>query len=110
MMEAKGARGRLCKLDKHGRVELAGKDGKRAAVTDFAVNGAVHYANAILDGGEYQEVLAIGLNGWEEREELKRSARYIMFLRTTRASLSFWRNTKAWIALPPPTCPSFLKN
>ena len=71
MIEAKGGKGRLCKLDKLGGIELVRSDGSRAAIVNYAVNGAVHYANAILDGGEYQEVLATGLNGWEEREELK---------------------------------------
>lgn len=71
MMEVKGTKGRLLKLDKSGRIELERSDGKRNAITDFAVNGAVHYVNAILDGGEYHEALAVGLNGWEERGELK---------------------------------------
>lgn len=71
MMEVKGTRGRLLKLDKSGRIELERSDGKRNAITDFAVNGAVHYANAVLDGRVYQEAIAIGLNGWEERGELK---------------------------------------
>lgn len=65
MLEAKGTKNKLIKFDKNGRVELEGPKGQRTAVTDFAVNGAVHYVNAILDEGTYHEALAIGLNGFE---------------------------------------------
>lgn len=67
MIEAKGSRGKLVKLDDNNNVVLESKSGKRTAITDFAVNGAVHYANAILDEGTYQEVLAIGVNGYEDK-------------------------------------------
>ncbi len=83
MIEAKGAKGKLEKLTKDGEIELvtfykqdgkAGKDGKPthlagdpnySAVVGYAVNGAVHYANAVLDSGDYSEVIAIGINGTE---------------------------------------------
>lgn len=58
MIEAKGTRGKLAKFDKEGRVDLS-----KSAVTGYALNGAIHYANAILKEGTYREAIAIGLNG-----------------------------------------------
>lgn len=82
MVEAKGGKGRLEKLTKDGLIEgvtyysndvknKAGEILRKAgeanysSVISFAVNGAVHYANAILDSNGYNEVIAIGLNGTE---------------------------------------------
>lgn len=74
MLEAKGTKGKLIKLDKNGKIELIGPKGQRTAITDFAVNGAVHYVNAILDEGTYHEALAVGLNGYEDNGETKYEA------------------------------------
>lgn len=81
MIEAKGSKGRLEKLAKDGSIvgityyEKDGKIGKDgipthlkgepnySAIKGFAVNGAVHYGNAILDEGTYSEVIVIGVNG-----------------------------------------------
>lgn len=64
MIEAKGARNKLEKLTSGGDIELisGGKNPNRA-VQQFAVNGALHYGNAILDEGTYREVIIIGING-----------------------------------------------
>ncbi len=70
MIEAKGGKNKLIKNDAHGKIEYS-SSGSRTAITNFAVNGALHYANAILDEGTYQEVIAIGLNGYEENDILK---------------------------------------
>lgn len=80
MIEAKGIKGKLIKLNKAGEIELVTKwttDSKAGAknphkagddnyttIQSFAVNGAIHYANAILDGKGYTEVIAIGVNGY----------------------------------------------
>lgn len=80
MIEAKGTKKKLEKLDKDGNIELityydkdkVNKDGKIihrqgepnfTAITDYAVNGALHYGIAVLDEGTYKEVIIIGLNG-----------------------------------------------
>ena len=34
-----------------------------SAVKDYAVNGAVHYGNAVLDEGTYNEAIVVGVNG-----------------------------------------------
>lgn len=81
MIEAKGSKGKLEKLAKDGSIvgityyESDGrfnKDGapthlkgepNYSAIKNYAVNGAVHYGNAILDEGTYSEVIVIGING-----------------------------------------------
>lgn len=82
MIEAKGEKGRLEKLTKDGLIEgvtyytadvknklgeIKHKAGEPnySSVVNYAVNGAVHYANAILDSKGYSEVIAIGINGNE---------------------------------------------
>lgn len=82
MIEVKGTRGKLEKLDKNGEIVgvtpwasdgKLGKDGKPThlkgepnykVVQSFAVNGAMHYGSAVLDGG-YDEVIIVGVNGCE---------------------------------------------
>ena len=82
MIEAKGAKGKLEKSTKEGLIEgvtyysadVKNKEGEikhkageanYASVVNYAVNGAVHYANAILESNGYNEVIAIGINGTE---------------------------------------------
>jgi len=74
MMEAKGNKGKLEKLNKDGEIigityyekdsgtHKAGEP-NYSAVQQYAVNGALHYGSAILDGGDYTEVIIVGLNG-----------------------------------------------
>ena len=82
MIEVKGTRGKLEKLDKNGEIVgvtpwasdgKLGKDGKPThlkgdpnynVVKSFAINGAKHYGSAVLDGG-YDEVIIVGVNGCE---------------------------------------------
>lgn len=80
MIEAKGTQGKLVKFTKSGEIELVTKwstnskegaknphkagDNNYTTIQSFAVNGAVHYANAILDGKSYSEAIAIGVNGY----------------------------------------------
>lgn len=79
MIEAKGGRNKLEKLDKSGNIVQVttyasdSKPGARkphkkgdknyAAITTYATNGALHYGNAILRYSNYDEVLVIGING-----------------------------------------------
>ena len=73
MIEVKGAKGKLEKL-KNGAVENTTSKGEPhyKNINDYALNGAVHYANAILDyTHSYDEVIALGINGYEDASELK---------------------------------------
>ena len=81
MIEAKGSKGKLEKLSKDNSIvgityyDSDGKPNKDgvlthlkgepnySAIKDYAVNGAIHYGNAILDEGTYSEVIVIGING-----------------------------------------------
>lgn len=70
MIEVKGRKGDLAKLDANGNkiVENVKSDGKPdyVAISRYALNGAVHYAEAIVSRPKtsYSEAIAIGVNGW----------------------------------------------
>ncbi len=69
MIEVKGSIGSLIKLNEMGEIDNIKKDGtpNYANIKKYAVNGAVHYANAIVDCTEsYSEVIAIGINGYKD--------------------------------------------
>lgn len=67
LMEVKGKKGKLEKLDQ--KTEKISE--KPTAIRDFAVNGALHYGQAVLDGteGVYDEVIIIGMNGSDRKED-----------------------------------------
>lgn len=69
MIEVKGTRDALIKLDEEtGLPDNETKKGEPnfANISKYAVNGAVHYANAVVRHTTYKEVIAIGVNGYEE--------------------------------------------
>lgn len=68
MIEYKGYAGKLVKLDSNNLVDNEKKDGEPnyKNISDYAVNGAVHYANAILRYSSYSDVIAIGITGSED--------------------------------------------
>ncbi len=69
MIEVKGKKGDLIKVNDKGEVDNIKKNSEPnyQNISKFAVNGAVHYANAILNYTEsYKEVVAIGVNGYDE--------------------------------------------
>lgn len=65
LIEYKGYKEKLVKLDDEGNV--ANKTSKNqpdfANINSYAVNGAVHYANAVLHYTSYTDVIAIGVTG-----------------------------------------------
>lgn len=75
MIEVKGLRGSFIKLNAQGEIENKKSDGtpNYLNINKYAVNGAIHYANAIIENTEsYKEVIAIGLNGYYENKEMIR--------------------------------------
>lgn len=68
LIEYKGYRDKLVKLDPDGKV--ANKTAKNApdfaAINSYAVNGAVHYANALLHYTSYTEIIAVGMTGYQD--------------------------------------------
>jgi len=65
MIEYKGHKNRLERLEGN-RVANKKKDHtpNYTNINNYAVNGAVHYANAILQHTSYTKVIAIGVTGW----------------------------------------------
>lgn len=62
MIEAKGRKGDLSKLGSDGYPDM-----KPSSIKRYAINGALHYAHAIIDSDSgYNECLAIGINGWDD--------------------------------------------
>lgn len=73
VIEVKGSKGALVKTDAKGEVENRTKEGTShfTNIKKYAVNGAVHYADAIINHtSSYKEVIAIGFNGYYEGAEL----------------------------------------
>lgn len=68
LIEYKGYKDKLVKLDAEGRV--ANKNSKNQpdykTINSYAVNGAVHYANALLHYTSYTEIIAIGMTGHKD--------------------------------------------
>ncbi len=67
MIEVKGKKGDFIKLTADGEIDNKKKGGTEnfTNINKYAVNGAVHYANAIVEHtASYKEVVAIGVNGY----------------------------------------------
>lgn len=68
MIEVKGTKGALAKINEQNVPDNFNSKGEPAYtnIAKYAVNGAVHYANAILKYAKsYNEVIAIGVNGYD---------------------------------------------
>lgn len=68
LIEYKGYKDKLVKLDSDGKI--ANKTAKNQPdfknINLYAVNGAVHYANAILHYTSYTDIIAIGMTGYKD--------------------------------------------
>ena len=76
LIEYKGYKDKLIKLDVNGQVE--NKNTKNEPhltnINSYAVNGAVHYANALLHYTSYTDIIAIGMTGHkDESDNIKHS-------------------------------------
>ena len=74
MIEIKGKKGDLEKLDIAGEIANIDKDGNPnyKNIQKYAVNGAVHYANAVIDNTKtYKSAIAIGINGYEVNNQIE---------------------------------------
>lgn len=90
MIEVKGAKGKLAKL-KNGEIENVNNKGEPffKNISDYALNGAVHYANAILDfTHSYDEVIALGINGYYRDDKSRDIATEYAFYYLNRKNLS----------------------
>lgn len=68
LIEYKGVKGKLKKVNDSGQVENLNEKGQTnfKNIKEFAVNGAVHYANAILHHTSYTDIIAIGMTGYKD--------------------------------------------
>lgn len=82
MIEAKGTKGRLIKLNSDGDIDNLSKNGTPnwKNIQDYAVNGAVHYANAIINNSTYKDVIAVGINGYIESSGIQVNEVEIYFI------------------------------
>lgn len=68
LIEYKGYKDKLAKLDAEGNV--ANRNAKNQPdyinINSYAVNGAVHYSNAVLHYTSYTDVIAIGVTGYKD--------------------------------------------
>lgn len=66
LIEYKGYKDRLIKSGSNGIIE--NKDSRKEwnfkNINGYAVNGAVHYANALLQFTNYPDIIAVGMTGW----------------------------------------------
>lgn len=74
LIEAKGKNGDLGQRDQDGELVVnnltAKGDVDYKRVNHYAINGAVHYAEAVVRGTKsYKEAIAIGVNGWQSADD-----------------------------------------
>ena len=67
LIEYKGYKDKLVKLDENGNVAIKTADNKNdyKSINSYAVNGAVHYANALLHYTDYEDIISIGVTGYK---------------------------------------------
>lgn len=68
LIEYKGYKDKLVKLDSDGQVEnrTSKNEPNFKNINSFAVNGAVHYANALLHHTSYTDIISIGMTGYKD--------------------------------------------
>lgn len=67
LIEYKGYQDKLVKLDSQGQVDNRSKTGPNFKnINSYAVNGAVHYANALLHHTSYTDIIAVGMTGYKD--------------------------------------------
>lgn len=68
LIEYKGYKDKLVKLDTDGQVEnrTSKNEPNFKNINSYAVNGAVHYANALLHHTSYTDIISIGMTGHKD--------------------------------------------
>lgn len=68
LIEYKGYKDKLVKLDDDGQIEnrTSKNEPNFKNINSYAVNGAVHYANALLHHTSYTDIIAIGMTGHKD--------------------------------------------
>ena len=70
LIEYKGYKDKLVKLNAEGQVANRNTKGQPEYknISQYAVNGAVHYANALLHYTTYEHIIAIGITGYRDSD------------------------------------------
>lgn len=105
LIEYKGYKNKLEKLDAAGNVDNTKGNGEPnyQNIKSFAVNGAVHYANALLHHTSYTNVIAIGMTGF--RDELGQLQHQISVYYVSKKNLGVGQKVGEYTDLsflPPP--------
>jgi hypothetical protein len=68
LIEYKGYKNKLVKLNSEGQVEnrTVKNEPHFTNINGYAVNGAVHYANALLHHTNYSDIISIGVTGYND--------------------------------------------
>lgn len=68
LIEYKGYKDKLEKLNANGQVEnrTTNNEPNFKNINSYAVNGAVHYANALLHHTSYTDIISIGMTGYKD--------------------------------------------
>lgn len=68
LIEYKGYKDKLVKLDTDGQVDnrTSKNEPNFKNINSYAVNGAIHYANALLHHTSYTEIIAVGMTGYKD--------------------------------------------
>ena len=71
LIEYKGLKGKLEKLNADGEVQnkTAKNETHYKNIKEYAINGAVHYANALLHHTSYTDIIAIGMTGYKDTSD-----------------------------------------
>lgn len=71
LIEYKGYKDKLVKLDSNGQVDnrTVKNEPILKNINSYAVNGAVHYANALLHYTSYTDIISIGMTGYKNENE-----------------------------------------
>ncbi len=71
LIEYKGYKDKLVKLNEQGQVtnKTEKNEFDQKTIQAYAVNGAVHYANAILQYTDYEKIIAIGITGYKDETD-----------------------------------------
>lgn len=70
LIEYKGYEDQLEKLDSNGKIDnrTAKNEPNLKNIKNYAVNGAVHYANALLHYTSYTDIISIGMTGYKDED------------------------------------------
>ena len=89
LIEYKGYGDKLVKFDSDGNVEnrTPKNEPNFKNIKDYAVNGAIHYANAILHHTSYTDVIAIGITGQKDERGVLKTQTGVYFVSKSNLGL-----------------------